>query len=261
MAAGATLIQAAIQFLAALSAEKQAEARTEVHRFVQWCGQDRPLASLTPLDMENYAESRLGAADVLQRLAPVRAFLQFGHKEGLTTANLAPHLRVRKVSSKARQGPAAQAAGPKLTTEGREKVLKELEEQRAKRPVLADEIKRAAADKDFRENAPLEAAREELGHVEAHIRELEALLRGGVVSAPTEAKAAVGSLVRLKDVQSGEEMEYALVGPREAAPARGLISANSPVGQAMLGHSPGEEVEVATPAGRFRYRILSVGPR
>jgi len=263
VANGLSLIQAASQFLGSLSAGKRAEAQGEVLRFVHWCGQDRPVANLTALQIDNYAESRAGVADIVQKLAPVRAFLQYASKEGLTASNLAPHLRARKASGRASRTAGSQAV-EELTAEGRAKVQEELETLRGKRPMLADEIKRAAADKDFRENAPLEAAREELGHVEAHIRELEALLRGSVLTpagANKSEKAAVGCLVRLKDVSSGEEMEYTVVGPREAAPARGLISANSPVAQAVLGHGAGDQVEVVTPSGRFSYVILNVGAR
>jgi len=170
-------------------------------------------------------------------------------------------LRLRKAAPRARSAssPLPQAAAP-LSPEGRQEIQRELEALRQQRPHLAAEIKRAAADKDFRENAPLEAAREELGRVESRIRELEALLRGAVPSGPAAPaqRVGMGSSLRLRDVDSGEELEYTLVGPGEVDPARGRISVSSPVGQALLGHSPGEVVEVATPGGRYRYHILSV---
>lgn len=257
------LIQAATQFLASLSGQRRAEAQAEVHRFVQWCGQDRSVATLTALEVANYAESRSGAPDAVQRLEPVRTFLQFVKKEGFTTSGLAQHLRARKIVVRASKAQSPQAVVV-LTREGRSQVEQELVALRAKRPYLAAELKRAAADKDFRENAPLEIVREELGLMESRIRELEALLRGGVIAAAPSAetaKVAAGSSVRIQDMETGEEMAYTVVGPKEAAPARGLLSSSSPVGQAVLGHSPGDVVEVATPAGRFRYRILSVNAR
>ena len=72
-------------------------------------------------------------------------------------------------------------------------------------------------------------------------------------------KAGIGDSVTLLDLASGAELHYTMVNSREVDPARGWISSASPIGQAVIGHSPGEVVEVIAPAGRQRYRIERVG--
>ena len=129
-------------------------------------------------------------------------------------------------------------------------------------PEACQEIQRAAADKDVRENAPLEAAREQLGLVESRIRQIEETLRGAVVVEPSNRapgqKVAVGSKVALKDLDSGREAKYMVVSASEANPLEGKISDVSPVGKALLTAIPGQHVEVETPRGKQRFRVLAV---
>jgi len=111
------------------------------------------------------------------------------------------------------------------------------------------------------ENSEYEDAKNEQAFVEGRILQLEALLRTARVvdnhGVPPD-QVTVGSTVRVKDVGTGEEMTYMIVGTAEADPARARISNESPVGRALLGRRPGDVVEVAAPAGRIRYRILQV---
>jgi transcription elongation factor GreA len=127
---------------------------------------------------------------------------------------------------------------------------------------VAEELRLAMADKDFRENAPLDAARERQGLLEARIRELEATLKQAVIIADaslrSNARVGVGSAVLLRNLKSGVELRYVLVSPSEVNPAEGKISIASPVGKALIERSAGEEVEVAAPAGKIRFRIESV---
>ena len=138
-----------------------------------------------------------------------------------------------------------------------------LEQLRKDLPPAAAEIRRAAADKDVRENAPLEAARQHHGHIMARIRELEdTLTRAQLLQEgePQEERkqARQGSLVTLKDIASGEELTYLLVDPREANSLGGKLSIGSPVGQAMHDRREGDEVEVKAPRGSFLYQIVRV---
>ena len=129
---------------------------------------------------------------------------------------------------------------------------------------MVEDIKRAMEDKDFRENAPLDAAKERQGQIEARIRELEAGLTGvQILSKDSTRKIAqrvvVGTKVTLKDVSSGKQIRYTLVDVREADVTSGKISTVSPVGQALLDHSVGEEVSINVPKGTLRYTIEAIG--
>ncbi|MBI4199103.1 MAG: transcription elongation factor GreA [Chloroflexi bacterium] len=152
-----------------------------------------------------------------------------------------------------------------LTSEGYRQLREELAARLEERLTVAEEIRRAAADKDFTENSPLDAAREHQGHLEARIRELEATVQGAVVldgrSRPGGAsvKVGVGSRVVLRQQDTGREVSYLLVEPREADPANGKLSIASPVGRALLNRNVGQEVEVATPRGPVRYLIARLG--
>ena len=149
-----------------------------------------------------------------------------------------------------------------MTRQGYDQIKQELESLRSKRPQTIDEISRAAADKDFRENAPLDAAREKLAHIDGRIRELEATMKSAVLiegKVTTPTKVGIGDRVLLRDVASGEKLFFTIVSPKEVNPARGKISNSSPLGRAVVGKGCGEVVEVTVPVGRLCYRIEEVG--
>jgi len=257
-----SLSQAAALFLSGLAPEVRQESQSEVYRFVRWYGADRPVGELRGHDMALYAES-LGTAtgDIVRRAEAVRSFLAFAKKEGFTSTNLATHLRLRKSPASAEGGAAPPAAPSQLTVEGHASLSAELEALKAQRPGIAEELRRAMVDKDFRENAPLDAAREHQAHVEGRIRQLETILKhvevvGG--QAAPGAKTHLGSTVILRDLASGSAVRYVLVSPSEVSPAEGKISIASPVGKAILSRTVGEEVEVSAPAGRLRFRIEEI---
>lgn len=255
-----TLAQAVATYLGSLSPESRQQSQQELHRLGRWFGGDRPLARLSPPEVANYAESlALAGGDFQRWLEPVRAFLAYAKKEGLTATNLSVHLRVKKQPqhSASRHRPRPQEI--RLTEEGHANLQAELERLRAERPRLAEELRRAAADKDFRENAPLEAARERQGHIEARIRELQAILSSASVTKPSDhQKADLGCSLLLHDLTSQEEVRYTLVHPNEVNLAQGRISIASPLGKALLGREAGDSVEVVTPGGTRRYSILAI---
>ena len=72
-------------------------------------------------------------------------------------------------------------------------------------------------------------------------------------------KVAVGTTVILQDLISGKEFRYTLVGPREVNPAKGKISAVSPVGKAVLGKSAGDTFEVTVPSGKLHFQLKEIG--
>jgi len=257
-----SLSEAAALFLSALAPEVRQESQSEVYRFVRWYGADHPMGELRGHDVALYAES-LGAttADIVRRAEALRSFLAFAKKESFTTTNLATHLRLRKSSVSTGGSPVTAAEPSQLTVEGHASLSAELEALKAQRPAIAEELRRAMMDKDFRENAPLDAARERQAHVEGRIHQLEAILKHAqVVGAETApgAKTHLGSTVILRDLASGSAARYVLVSPSEVSPAEGKISVASPVGKAVLNRTVGEEVEVSVPAGRLHFRIEGI---
>ena len=258
-----TLIEAAGYFMAELPPEERGSSQQEIYKFIRWFGWERPLAGLTAAEVANYAEQLLlSDADYLRKLALIRAFLVYARKKGWSKTNLAVHLKARK--GKARPRSLSRRGSPEtvfLTKQGYADLEAELVTLQNKRLEVIDEIRRAAADKDFRENVPLQAAREQYGQLEGRIMELEETLKSAVVidEKPADTlRVNIGDSVILCDVDSGEELCYMLVSPKEVDPARGKISSVSPIGQAIIGKGQGEIVEVAAPAGKLRYRIQQV---
>ena len=148
-----------------------------------------------------------------------------------------------------------------LTKEGYDQIRARLERDKKDLIETVKDIQKAAADKDVRENAPLEAAREHQGQLMARIREdEETLAQARIISDDKLDNDSViqGSRVSLKDLETGEDQQYLLVDPREANALNGRISTTSPVGQAMLNRREGEEIRVSAPKGVRTYLILRV---
>jgi transcription elongation factor GreA len=148
-----------------------------------------------------------------------------------------------------------------ISPQGKAEAEAELEELRdVKRPRIVAAIKAAREEGDLSENAEYHAAKDEQGHLEARIRMLEDMLANAeVVEAPAGGKAQVGSLIRFRDKESGDEKEVTLVHRLEASMADGKLSAESPVGRALMGASKGDAVKFETPSGKKTLEILSVG--
>jgi transcription elongation factor GreA len=148
-----------------------------------------------------------------------------------------------------------------LTQEGYTELEAELAALQSKRAGAIEEIRRAAADKDFRENVPLAAAREQRGHLEGQIMKLEETLKSALIIDEKQKdtlKVSIGDSVVLGDLDSNQEVRYMLVSPREVDPARGKISSASPIGKAIIGKDQGEIVEIAVPAGKVRYQVKQI---
>ena len=255
------LSQAAALFVASLSGEARQESQAEVYRFARWSGADRLIGDLRGHDIALYADS-LGPAtpEVVRRAEAVRSFLSFAKKERLTATNLAPHLRLRK-SPQTANGVVAPLKRTQLTQEGHASLEAELKALKEQRPVVSEELRRARLDKDVRENAPLDAALDRQGHLEARIRELDTLLKHAEVvggGADAGSKAHLGSTLGVRDLDSGALLRYTLVSPSEVNPAQGKISIASPVGKALIERLVGDEVEVPVPAGILRFRIEEI---
>src|SRR3990172_8674717 len=256
-----TLSELADQFIPTVSASSRSSAVAEIRRFVRWFGPERFPRQIRGHDVELYAEV-LGpsAPETSRRADHIRAFLTFLKNEGVVTNSLAPHLRLRK-SGKGSAGATARDQEPiELTQEGIDSLRSEVESLIAQRPAIHDAIRHAMLDKDFRENSPLDAAKDKQGHVEARVREIETMLKRAVVvdGSAGAGKVRVGLTVLVTDLAKGTSSTYSIVGPTEANAANGKISSVSPVGKALLDRRIGEEVEVSVPAGTTRLRIEEI---
>lgn len=236
-----SLNEAVTMFLATLLPEQRQESQQELNKFVRWYGGERLISDLTAREVGDYGEafSSSSVTDPVKKIEPVRNFLAFVKKKRLTEVNLAPYLRV----SKARKGPAAKRGRKEtrqvsLTSEGHAAMSSELASLKSERPHIAEQLRHAAADKDFRENAPLEAAKEHQGQLEARIRELEATLKSSTIieeKITVTLRVGIGCTVVLCDLSSGEQLCYTLVSPSESNPAKGKLSIASPTWQSLAG--------------------------
>ncbi len=147
-----------------------------------------------------------------------------------------------------------------LTEEGIAKLKAELAELTgAKRRELASRLHSAVQMGDLSENADYHKAKEDQAFLEGRIQEIEFLLRNAVL---IEKKASsgvvgIGSHVTIQEGDSPPET-YHLVGAKEADPRSGRISNESPIGRALVDRGIGEVVEVHTPGGTLRFRILKI---
>jgi len=148
-----------------------------------------------------------------------------------------------------------------LTQEGYERLVSELEQLKTvKRRQLAHAVGEARAHGDISENAEYDAAREAQGHNEKQIVELEdKLARVRILDKDIPAdQVLIGAMVKLKDMDTDERLEYILVSELEADYAQGKISVTSPVGQGLLGHKENEIVKIKIPAGVLIYKIIKI---
>ena len=149
-----------------------------------------------------------------------------------------------------------------LTYEGLEKLEKELEYLKTtKRKEIAETIKQATAFGDLSENAEYDEAKNEQAHVEMRIIQIEGLLKNAKIIDDDDVDTTAVSLgckVKVSNLENNSEAEYTIVGSTEADPSEAKISDESPVGSALLGKQVGEVAEVEVPAGKMRFKIISI---
>jgi transcription elongation factor GreA len=147
-----------------------------------------------------------------------------------------------------------------ITPEGLEEVRREHEHLvTVWRPQIAAKIKAARELGDLSENFEYHAAKNEQGMKEARIKELDGIIKNHVLIQNSGAKGlvAMGSTVHFREEGEDEET-YRIVGPAEADPKAGRVSYESALGKALIGHRVGDEVEISTPNGSYRVRIVGV---
>jgi transcription elongation factor GreA len=150
-----------------------------------------------------------------------------------------------------------------ITLKGAEQLRAELRKLKSEdRPRIIRAIADARSHGDLSENAEYHAAREQQGFVEGRISEIESRLANAQVIDPTtlpdNGRVVFGATVDLAPVDGGPDVRYQIVGDDEADIPSGMISINSPIARALIGKSPGDEVEVATPGGARRFEVLAV---
>jgi len=150
-----------------------------------------------------------------------------------------------------------------ITLKGAELLRVELRKLKSEvRPAIIRAIADARSHGDLSENAEYHAAREQQGFVEGRIKEIESRLSTAQVIDPASltdtGRVVFGATVELAPVDGGPSVSYQIVGDDEADIRRGLISFNSPIARAVIGKSPGDEVEVATPGGARSYEVIAV---
>jgi transcription elongation factor GreA len=148
-----------------------------------------------------------------------------------------------------------------LTKEGLAKLQAEHKGLLQQKRQLTEEVNKAAAMGDLRENAEYHAARERLQHVAKRLAELDGKLAHVHLIDDLQVKdgeARVGATVTLVEETTQERIAYRLVGPDEADPLQGRISIASPLGKSLLGKKKGERFTLTLPRASVPYRVVDV---
>lgn len=149
-----------------------------------------------------------------------------------------------------------------MSREGFNRIQEELENLvTVKRKEVAEKLKEARSYGDLSENAEYDEAKNEQGMLEAQIADLEMLIASAVIVDDDSAnldEVGIGSVVKLKDFEFNEIVEYQIVGSTESDPDAGKISDESPIGRACLKKRIGDIFEVEVPAGTLKFEVLDI---
>ena len=149
-----------------------------------------------------------------------------------------------------------------LTQEGYDKIVAEHEELvSVRRKEVSERLKEAISYGDLSENAEYDSAKDEQAELEERIVKLENMIRTAKIIDENDMSndfVGVGLKVKIKDVDSGNEMEFTIVGSTEADPFAGRISNESKVGQHLLRKKKGEVVEIVVPDGVLHYKVENI---
>lgn len=253
-------------------------AREAVTRFLWHFGPSTPISDLSPKSMEGFQETvGTNTMDLASRLQPVKEFLRYCWKQEYTVTvdaegnasaqNLGNYLRIKRPTSVVRDDSRfqhEQAQTFEMTADGLASLHEELGQLNAEMPEAVQAVAAAREDKDIRENAPLEAAREYQERLKSRIDELEYQIAHAVVREErATGRAKLGSRVSVVEVDDsgaylGEAREYTLVGTTEANAAARRISVESPLGRGLLDQPADRQIEIQAPSGRKRFRLLAV---
>jgi len=148
-----------------------------------------------------------------------------------------------------------------MTQAGLDKLKKELADALAQRPVISAAIAEAREKGDLSENAEYDAARDAQGLLEVKISRLrERVANARVID---ESKLSADSVqllskVEVENLANKMKMKFQIVGEAEADFSKGLLSASTPIGKALMGHVKGDTVEAKVPSGIMKFKILDI---
>ena len=150
-----------------------------------------------------------------------------------------------------------------ITTQGLKKLQEELEDlKNNKRPKVVAAIAEARAHGDLKENAEYHAAKDQQGHIEGRVLEINDIIaRANVIDVSkinNTGKVIFGSTVSVKDLESESKKTFKIVGKDEADIKNKLIYFKSPIGKGLIGKNKGDLVEIKTPAGDKNFEIKDV---
>ena len=149
-----------------------------------------------------------------------------------------------------------------ITREGYEALQKELDQLKTvERPQNIRAIEQARAHGDLSENAEYHAAKERQAYIEGRVNELGYKInQADIIETDLLSKEQVlfGARVVLENLDTGEAVEYRVVGPDESDIGKGRISISSPLGKAMLGKKPGDEIKIVAPGGKREYELIEI---
>ena len=148
-----------------------------------------------------------------------------------------------------------------MTQAGYDKLKKDLADALAQRPVISAAIAEAREKGDLSENAEYDAARDAQGLLEVKIARLKEKVANARVIDESKLSADTVQLlskVTVENLNAKLKMQFQIVGESEADFSKGLLSASTPIGKALIGHSKGEVVEAKVPSGIMKFKILDI---
>ena len=150
-----------------------------------------------------------------------------------------------------------------ITIEGLKKLKEELEDlKKNKRPKVVAAIAEARAHGDLKENAEYHAAKDQQGHIEGRVLQINNLIASAnvidVTKIENKGKIIFGSTVTVKDLEKGDRKSFKIVGKDEADINKNLIYFRSPIGKSLIGKSAKDLVVVNTPSGEKNFEILDI---
>ena len=148
-----------------------------------------------------------------------------------------------------------------MTQAGYDKLKKDLADALAQRPVISAAIAEAREKGDLSENAEYDAARDAQGLLEVKIARLKEKVANARVIDESKLSADTVQLlskVTVENLNAKMKMQFQIVGESEADFSKGLLSASTPIGKALIGHSKGEIVEAKVPNGIMKFKILDI---
>ena len=148
-----------------------------------------------------------------------------------------------------------------MTQAGYDKLKKDLADALAQRPVISAAIAEAREKGDLSEHAEYDAARDAQGLLEVKIARLKEKVANARVIDESKLSADTVQLlskVEVENLANKMKMKFQIVGESEADFSKGLLSASTPIGKALMGHSKGETVEAKVPSGVMKFKILDI---